>query len=1166
MKNLKPINIWSKTAMATALIATTIVPVATMPAQAAAISIDEIVVTIDGILYSFTPSEYSDYLLEDMISTNTVSHIKASNGKYYKISDYSDYLIETTTIEETLLELDASNLEVIITPTAGEFDSNGNIIPPTNSNFQVSAIGTTTKTSVIITLDAVPPEAPTVEDFNVTVGMDNIPVTNIVPVVSDVTGKTFTLSVNLNGKEGKVKVNGFESTASFDYKLPTIANVVATDSKHIEVTFSEKVASVSAENISNYGLYGYDASFMGVVNLSSLAPGSATPKLQADEKTVIITLSGNLTNPIFVANGLSNGKYLLYVNNLQDTATPPNTIINNSNFEFYGTTTPASVSIKAQTANYSKAEKTLTVTFTEPTDGNPANIDPTKFALSNGTTSVALIGATPTFPTNSTQVSFDLSTMSPVDYANIEALTGNLSVVIANGAYNDANMAAANGNTVAVVEKVLPVITAATYNTEMNVLKLSFDQTIDVTKIVDFTGITVNGQLITPSATLKTTTNSNVIEIQLDEAQAKIVEQTGTDIRVKTVEDTIVSIPANLFTKVGATPADPGQNVSTTIADATVIHDATPPVVEMNLKDLGVGTGTLTFTSSEELENAAGQFDGTKIQFYASDDMNNQLGSLAVADTLTQVGTSTVYTIDLAINSPGLATALANAVTLGKGIVATVEADAIKDINLTNITPAETSAPLPVSVSESTFGNAVTTKTVVTQNTSLITATFKDTLNNDVRLDGNIAKNVATYEFVSTVNPSIKVQATAEYVWNGTTGELRIFPNTVLTPGSYNLVITGLKTSAGLAVEDAVATDKITLSVNAIADNTKPQLSAATKAGVNIVDKDNSGTISAGDQIILTFDEPMKLTGATAADFVVNNGHTLGSALVGMGADSTQVVITLASNSTIVLGDRITVAETAKITDLAGNQIDSALANKQTGALAKPAGVVAPKIKEAVYEDTNADGTVSTGDIFTVIFDQSVLLANGKTINDTLNDIVVTGASFTSASLNDDTLTLVIGTPGNIEVGMNANVNGTASNVDLLNGWGDKIVPGQKAITSVDTTAPKVTSISYNTTTNGLKLTFSEAINLKGTGTTIASLVHGKLQSADPLGTATNSSLSTDKKSLIVQLDGSEVIDQYTTVLIDAGVLGNATNYVRDASDNKATRGQATNYSITITN
>ncbi|AXI01183.1 hypothetical protein DV702_16515 [Sporosarcina sp. PTS2304] len=246
MKNLKPVNVLSKTAMVAALAAAAIVPVAATPAQAATETIADIVVTIDGVQYSFTSAEYSDYLLEDMISTSTVSHIKASNGKYYTISDYSDYLLETDTIEEALLALDADNKDVAITPTKGEFDQNGNIIPPVADDFEVTEIASVTKTDVTVKLDNPPSEAPAADKFNVTVDGVAVAVTAVTADATDVTGKTFKLAVDLDGKAGTLAVNGKEKAFDFALAIEAVSEINSTG---VEVTFPEVTNAIENANV-----------------------------------------------------------------------------------------------------------------------------------------------------------------------------------------------------------------------------------------------------------------------------------------------------------------------------------------------------------------------------------------------------------------------------------------------------------------------------------------------------------------------------------------------------------------------------------------------------------------------------------------------------------------------------------------------------------------------------------------------------------------------------------------------------------------------------------------------------------------------------------------------------------------------------------------------------
>lgn len=1035
----------------------------------------------------------------------------------------------------------------------------------TTTGVTVSSVSAITGTTVTVTL-------PT--GFNVTAAADvnnySISINGaaaVKPTAVTVTGSSAKLSVALDGQEGTLTVNGVAGNATagtdkFDFKKPTIASVSALDAKHIQITLSEKVATAGAEIIANYSLYDYATG--SLVNLDTLAGGGkATAKLQADGKTVVITFSGTITDGKgFVVNGLTNGKYLLYVNQsdstnkVQDLA--GNAMITNSNFEFTGTTAASEGNIQLISATYSKAAKTLSITGSELINNNSGKIDVTKLALTDGTTTVALKNATyTTGTTGTTSVTLDLSTMATADLDKISALAGNVSVVASDAAYEDMNGNAAKGNTVVATQTVLPVVTTAEYNEATNVLKLTFDTQIDISKVITFADLKVNTVDVSAGATLKTTSNSNIVEIQLSDATAATMEaySTGvTALRTNTVVEAPVAIPAGMFTKVGATTADPGQNLATTIAKATVVQDTVAPTVTANIKGLdGSGAGMLTLTGSQELDTA---ITGASIKFYASDDMKNAIGSLDPVDVLSRVSTTKAYELNLVTKDGDLADAIKTKIDAGKTIVMTIGKGAIKNINLTDINAVDTTAPITVSVAEANYGSAVKTVASSSATSNLVDVTFKDAQGTpkDVQLDKAIAEGTAAYQFVSIANSNIKVDATAKYVWNTTTstGVLHVVPNSTLIAGDYKLVLTGLKTNTGLAVEDATTPGIATIaSVTITTDGTAPTLASTD---ITLKDSDNSGTLSAGDTLTVKFSEPMKLDTAAAADVFTPSAHSLGSSTVALGSDPSVVIVTLASDSTLALADTLTANVNTHITDLAGNKV---AASQTTAGVAKPSGITNPAVKSEVYVDANNNGVVDKGDTLTIKFDQTVKAAEGSDLTD---DVTLAGAAFVNPVLSGDTLTLTIDTPPTslAIVGQTATISGTTN---ITNSWGDKAGTAGVAITSADTTSPKVVGVTYGTedTDKYLYITMSEAVNL-GTSATFAD--------AFTVDSATGTVTGTD----VLSLDPNDTTNKTVRVKLVAGdnIITGLTNInvaltadkVLDASGNKVQKSNTTGYTV----
>lgn len=116
-----------------------------------------------------------------------------------------------------------------------------------------------------------------------------------------------------------------------DTQAPTMVSVRALSATQVEVRFSEALAKNTAETLTNYQV-------APVVNL-------ATALLQADGRTVLLNTAPHL-------DGVT---YTLGVQNVQDLATPPNTIATPATmsykFQIADTTPPSLLSAQARNAN-----------------------------------------------------------------------------------------------------------------------------------------------------------------------------------------------------------------------------------------------------------------------------------------------------------------------------------------------------------------------------------------------------------------------------------------------------------------------------------------------------------------------------------------------------------------------------------------------------------------------------------------------------------------------------------------------------------------------------------------------------------------------------------------------------------------------------------------------
>jgi len=151
----------------------------------------------------------------------------------------------------------------------------------------------------------------------------------------------YTITVT-NIKDRAANPNTIVENNAFNYEyidkiLPVVENVLAKDENYLEVLFSEPVEKLSAENKSNYSISD------GIIITNSI--------LDESFKIVKLTTSAHVT-----------ASYTITFNNIKDRAKSPNTIANNSSFQYsYNDKIPPQiVSVLAL------AKDSIEIIFTEP--------------------------------------------------------------------------------------------------------------------------------------------------------------------------------------------------------------------------------------------------------------------------------------------------------------------------------------------------------------------------------------------------------------------------------------------------------------------------------------------------------------------------------------------------------------------------------------------------------------------------------------------------------------------------------------------------------------------------------------------------------------------------------------------------------------------------------
>lgn len=218
-----------------------------------------------------------------VVVTLNGTEVSATDGKY----------------ELTLVEGE-NNLVVTSTDKAGN-ESKVEKKVVLDAKAAVESVSAITKTDVTVTLAKAPTADLTNEDagkFGVKIGEEAVAVTAVTKVASDLTGKTYKLSVALDGKEGIVSVNGTSSSV-VDFKAPAIAKVTPISDTQIRVEYSEAVTEATAKVKGNYSIVESDLP-INSVNIIAVN--------KIDDKTF----------EIITASQTKDKNYTLYVTGVKD--------------------------------------------------------------------------------------------------------------------------------------------------------------------------------------------------------------------------------------------------------------------------------------------------------------------------------------------------------------------------------------------------------------------------------------------------------------------------------------------------------------------------------------------------------------------------------------------------------------------------------------------------------------------------------------------------------------------------------------------------------------------------------------------------------------------------------------------------------------------------------
>ena len=244
-----------------------------------------------------------------VITVEGETEITVANGAEFTVpvataTDNEDETVEVTT---TITNADGEELEAIDTTVAGTYtitytatDASGNeaeaktitvVVAEVVAPVTVTSVNTVTKTSVKVTLpaNANATAAADKTSYTVTIGGEAVEVTGVVYIKEL---NQATLTVNLDGKAGKVAVNAVEATNAVDYQAPTVKSVTSITDKIIDVEFSEVISNASIALKDNYSLVEKGTAILPIFQVAKVSDTKARITLTtAQPEGKVLTLS-----------------------------------------------------------------------------------------------------------------------------------------------------------------------------------------------------------------------------------------------------------------------------------------------------------------------------------------------------------------------------------------------------------------------------------------------------------------------------------------------------------------------------------------------------------------------------------------------------------------------------------------------------------------------------------------------------------------------------------------------------------------------------------------------------------------------------------------------------------------------------------------------------------
>ncbi|WP_446898494.1 beta strand repeat-containing protein [Clostridium sp. LBM24168] len=972
------------------------------------------------------------------------------------------------------------------------------------------------------------------------------------------------------------------------------------DSKTIEIKYSEEVDQTTATDIAaNYKIYSAGASKL--YNFSTASSGAdvqASAQLQADNKTVLIKIvdasdegTPDTDLPGFVLDGLNNSDYILYASNVKDKAAAPNTIVENSNVQFTGTTGVDTTAPTLLTSKYDNGLKKLTLSFDEPT----TVVDPSLIQIVNGSKTVTLNGAAPA----SSQLDASI-TLTADQATELGQLQPDAKVVVKAGAVKDAS----NNLTTADAEKTLsqivrPELASASYDEATNKLALSFNTPIKTSNVYTskFDVQWSTDGFTTVGGTLATLNDADYT-----------FEQAGAS--AQTISFKLDQAAIDLL---GAKRDTDNVTYRVVVTDGAVT-DATGTYAN----DTGAagGTDTANAALSYTKETVAPQVTGAK--FYTTADTDNNIASKALYITFDQAvrpesitndgklvvdvaGTETSLTtvagnvsaaaaVDTDIDPTGKTVKVVftdgdeiNAIKAGTAKVEIKDGSTISDVNGNKVAVQETTP----TYNDNAAAGAITATQASSRQIKLAIATGG--------FDEATATNASNYKVYRTtnVNDVISIKSVDYVDTDGDGDKDTVFltadsttPILVNDTTGYTVEYTGLKDKNGVAIKD----NKTTFVSLASDDSAAPTI---VPAKTKLITDNGDSKVSQGDVVQLFYNEPVQLPAASDLQEEFGTG-----ASVAYGADTNILNVTLGAAPTLTLGTGGTVIGVNGVKDIKGNDYTS-----ESKVVALPDAAIAPKLTSVGFADANNNGIVDTDDTLTLKFDKAIDTTQtpnvGSITLETADGVSVNDPKLEVANKSGDTITLKFnGTPQNSGSDVLTLTEGQAqidieASSNIKNLWGQEVealADDDTEVITFTTGTPTLQGITYDSAAHTLTYAFDKAVGLDSTLTTTgtgATAFIDATKDSDGLvydGTASELNLvaasdngettvdesavhyatdgtTTDYTKVVVTLDGTENIDSLVKFNAPAGDLFDG--LIKSVNGKTPVRNAST-YNITI--